>query len=357
MKVPTKPWTMMYKIYKELVPQVHRLLGEWRIKADRIPNPELRKQALISIETKAFHCEGGAVYALLAPPEQREDVLRFIIAYQTICDYLDGLCDWSDSQDPEDFFMLHQSLKHALLPGSEQDNYYKYREDQDDGGYLKELVDTCQQTLTAFPGFWNAQKDMEELSAYYRGLQVHKHVKKEDRIPRLTSWFDEHRHRLPTMEWYEFNACTGSTLGIFALAGYAARSPIAEMQSHSIKSAYFPYVQGVHILLDYFIDQQEDIADDELNFCAQYPNEEKMAARVRTFKQEAEKSVKKLPDASFHSMIIKGLFAIYLADEKVQTNPSMKKTAKRFIRFGGLPAVFFYANTWIYRRKSKEVYG
>ncbi|MGY4689156.1 tetraprenyl-beta-curcumene synthase family protein [Salibacterium sp. K-3] len=358
MKVPTTPWTMMYHIYREIIPDVHRLLGEWRKKAEEIPNTELRKQALDSIENKAFHCEGGAVYAMFTSDEKRrENLLRFIIAYQTICDYLDGLCDWSESQNPDDFQMLHQALKHALAPGSDVQNYYMYREDQDDGGYLKALVETCQETLVELPGFWSAQEYMEELSLYYRTLQVHKHVQKEDRIPRLTAWFEEMKPILPDIEWYEFNACTGSTLGIFALGAYASRSHMAEIQARSIKSAYFPYVQGVHILLDYFIDQQEDIADDELNFCAQYDDEEKMVERVRFFKKEAERSVRKLPDAAFHSLVVKGLFAIYLADEKVQTDLSMKKTAKRFIRFGGLPAAFFYVNTWMYRRNSKDVYG
>ncbi|MDQ0298499.1 tetraprenyl-beta-curcumene synthase [Salibacterium salarium] len=356
MNTPTKPWTLMYTIYKETVPDVHRIMGEWRARAAQIPNDELRRQALVSMETKAFHCEGGAAYSLLAK-NKRKDLLRFIIAYQTICDYLDNLCDWSDSQDPDDFEMLHESLKHALAPGTPTDNYYKYRKDQDDNGYLKELVETCQSSLVTFPGFSNVQENMEELSAYYRGLQVHKHVVKKDREPRLTTWFERNRAHLPEMTWYEFNACTGSTLGIFAMAGHAARSHLAKIQADSIKSAYFPYVQGIHILLDYFIDREEDIEDDELNFCAQYPDEEKMAERIRYFKQQAEKSVSVLPDAKFHSMIIKGLIAIYLADEKVQTNPAMKKTANQFIRFGGLPTAFFYLNTWIYRRKSKEILG
>ncbi|SFP53347.1 tetraprenyl-beta-curcumene synthase [Salibacterium halotolerans] len=355
--VPATPWTMMYSIYREIIPEVHRLLGQWREKAEQIPNPELRRQALISIENKAFHCEGGGVYAMFAPESRRENVLQFIIAYQTICDYLDGLCDWSESQNPDDFHMLHKALKHALAPGHEVENYYFYREDQDDAGYLKDLVETCQSFLVTFPGFWNVQKYMEELSHHYRTLQVHKHVKKEERVPRLTAWFDEVKEEFPDIRWYEFNACTGSTLGIFALGAYAARSHLADVQARSIKSAYFPYVQGVHILLDYFIDQQEDIADDELNFCAQYDDEQEMVERVRYFKKEAERKVRKLPDARFHSLIVKGLFAIYLADEKVQTEPSMKKTAKQFIRFGGLPAAFFYINTWVYRRSSKSIYG
>ena len=61
---------------------------------------------MASIETKTFHCEGGALYALLAEAH-RDDAIRFIVAYQTISDYLDNLCDRSTSLDPEDFTLLH----------------------------------------------------------------------------------------------------------------------------------------------------------------------------------------------------------------------------------------------------------
>ncbi|SDH64235.1 tetraprenyl-beta-curcumene synthase [Alteribacillus persepolensis] len=359
MKAPTKVWTLMYKIYKEVIPEVHQILGSWKKRAEDIPDPELREHALGSIDKKAFHCEGGGVYALLTRKEKRTDLLQFIVAYQTISDYLDSLCDWSDSQDPEDFRLLHTSMKHALDPDAKNDtDYYKLHQAQDDGGYLKELVATCQTMLKTFPGFSHAQEEMEELSAYYRDLQVYKHVAKEDREPLLQDWFQKYNKRLPEMTWYEFGACAGSTLGIFTLAAYASRSHIANVQAQSIKQAYFPYVQGLHILMDYFIDQEEDIRDGELNFCAYYEDEETLVKRVRYFKEQAMKSVEKLPDATFHAMIIKGVVAIYLADDKVQTNPALKATANRFIRFSGLPTLFFYVNSWwVYRQKTKELEG
>lgn len=52
-------WTMTTKIILHVRPDVHRYLQEWKKRAENIPDPELRRQALMSIETKAFHCEGG----------------------------------------------------------------------------------------------------------------------------------------------------------------------------------------------------------------------------------------------------------------------------------------------------------
>ena len=89
-------WMMTTKIILRVRPDVRRHLQEWKTRAEKIPDPELRRQALMSIETKDFHCEGGAVYALLAG-DHYDEAIRFIVAYQTISDYLDNLCDRSTS--------------------------------------------------------------------------------------------------------------------------------------------------------------------------------------------------------------------------------------------------------------------
>ncbi|SDJ18341.1 tetraprenyl-beta-curcumene synthase family protein [Natribacillus halophilus] len=344
MKVPTKPWTLLYRIRQETLPAAHDELDKWKEKASEIPNEELREQALASIEAKTFHCEGGTVYGLLAEEGRQADVIRFIVAYQTISDYLDNLCDRSTSLDERDFRSLHRSMYHALTPGEEPDNYYEYREEQDDGGYLASLVTTCQDVLKDLPGFADAQEAMRRLSAYYCDLQVYKHIDKSQREDRLESWFAQHKQDLPPMTWYEFSACSGSTLGIFCLAAYTSRRKMMADEVSEMKNAYFPWVQGLHIMLDYFIDQVEDREEEDLNFVFYYENEEEMVQRFRHIKESAEASIQTLPDWKFHQLINKGLIALYLSDKKVQEDKELKGTAKRFIRFGGLPTAFFYLN-------------
>jgi len=54
-KVPRYPWTLMIKTYGMVLPTVHRYVSGWKDRAGEIPDPELRKQALMSINTKTFH--------------------------------------------------------------------------------------------------------------------------------------------------------------------------------------------------------------------------------------------------------------------------------------------------------------
>src|SRR5512136_2650890 len=116
MSVPVAPWTITARFTCSVIPRVHRWLDFWTDRARVIPDGELRRQALMSIEKKTFHCEGGGIYSVLAG-DYADDAIRFIVAYQTISDYLDNLCDRSTSLNPEDFRALHESMFHALTPG------------------------------------------------------------------------------------------------------------------------------------------------------------------------------------------------------------------------------------------------
>ena len=349
MKAPTSPWTMMTKVYFNVLPDVHCYLGKWKERARQIPDPELQIQALTSIKTKTFHCEGGAIFGLLAG-EKRSEAIRFIVAYQTISDYLDNLCDRSTSLDPGDFRALHESMFHALTPEARCINYYRFRSEQDDGGYLEALVKTCQEILERLPAYDRISSALYELAGYYCDLQVHKHVKVEERVPRLKNWFETHRDDLPEMSWYEFSACSGSTLGIFCLVVYAFQDDCSDDLISQVKDAYFPWVQGLHILLDYFIDQEEDRLNGDLNFCFYYRSDDEMSKRLAHFLEQADKSISRLPHSKFHQMINRGLIGIYLADKKVRKQERVRLMVKNIIRLGGWPTFFFYLNGWIYRR-------
>ncbi len=349
MRVPTNLFSMARLTIHGVLPCVHRYLNGWKEKARKIPDPELRGQALASIETKTFHCEGGAVLALLADDRWKE-AIRFIVAYQTISDYLDNLCDRSTSLDPDDFRALHESMRHALTPGAPIENYYRFRREQEDGGYLSALVKTCQFALERHPAYGKIAPALHELAGYYCDLQVHKHVSSEERLPRLQAWFEMHRRGLPEMSWYEFAACTGSTLGIFCLFSHGLQEDFPEDLARRLKEAYFPWVQGLHILMDYFVDQEEDRLGGDLNFCFYYDNEKQMEDRFAHFFEQADMGIARLPFSKFHRMIIRGLLAVYLSDRKVDAQERVRRLARKMIRRTGGATLFFFLHAWFYRR-------
>lgn len=353
MSVPAAPWTITARITCSVIPSVHRYLDFWADRATAIPDGELRRQALMSIKTKTFHCEGGGIYSVLAGPD-RDEAIRFIVAYQTISDYLDNLCDRSTSLDPADFTALHDSMRDALTPGSPVQDYYRYRKEQEDGGYLADLVRTCQEVLSKVPAYPAVGSYLGELEGYYADLQVHKHVRIEERVDRLQRWFASNGVGLSDLTWYEFAASSGSTLGIFALVASSFDPSFSAGKARAIKEAYFPWVQGLHILMDYLVDQEEDLIGGDLNFCSYYENDSILVARLTRFLEEADRAVSGLPHHGFHRLVCHGLVGLYLADRKVSGQARVRRLAGKMIREGGGTVLFFFLFCWVFRRVKRR---
>lgn len=344
---PRGPVSLMRRVYKYILPEVRAELARWRMVAESIPDPELRKQALDSMAGKQFHCEGGGVYAA-ANLEQRHVLIPLIVALQTISDYLDNLCDRSTSLDADDFRLLHRSMLDAVTPDAPMCNYYALRDNQEDGGYLQALVGQCQSAVAQLPAYPRVMDYVRELVGLYGDLQVYKHIAHSQREQRLLNWWNAHAAQYPQLHWNEFAAATGSTLGMFMLFLAASDASLDDRQARSIRDNYFPSICGLHILLDYLIDQAEDKVGGDLNFCSYYDDQRMLNERMELMVQAARQSADRLPFGHFHRMIVEGLVALYLSDPKVKGQSDVKVTARRLMKGSPWTRVFFWLNShWI----------
>lgn len=344
--------TLMHRVYKYVLPAVNEQLESLVQLANRIPNQELKTQALASIRDKKFHCQGGGVYAIFNL-NATETLLKLIVSLQTISDYLDNLCDRSTSLDADDFRLLHQSMLDAVTPTAIPVNYYQLREEQDDGGYLHHLVTTCQQMIKKLPSYELVHKDVTELVGLYCDLQVYKHITKLEREPKLIEWWASNKEKAPLLKWNEFSAATGSTLGMFNLFMAASHKGLTVETVEQMKRSYFPYVCCLHIMLDYLIDQQEDKIGGDLNFCNYFKSESEMIQRIGWIVEKAREDVTHLPQANVHRLIIEGLLALYLSDPKVSEQSDVKKIRKQLMKNSPLTRLFFLLNSvWIRNKQA-----
>jgi tetraprenyl-beta-curcumene synthase len=150
------------------------------------------------------------------------------------------------------------------------------------------------------------------------------------------------------LHWNEFAAATGSTLGVFMLFLAAADPHLSTKQVINIRDAYFPYVCGLHILLDYLIDKEEDRLGGDLNFCSYYENMETAVQRIGHMVMQSRNKVAKLDVPPFHRMIIEGLLALYLSDPKVRNQPEVRSISKQLMKNSPMTRIFFWMNSlWI----------
>ena len=332
-----------------IFPLVDEELDRWRLKAKACPDGILAAQALASIGDKRFHAQGGSVYALY-PGVEKRGFVALVVALQTISDYLDNLCDRVGLEDEKAFRQLHLAMTEALSPGVKPSDYYAFYPHREDGGYLVELVMECQQHLAKLPGYPLVQGDVLYLAGLYSELQTYKHLPLALREEKMSQWLDPHLADYPDLSRWEFAAATGSTLGMFMLCATASNPRLSPKEVAQIREVYFPWISGLHILLDYFIDQQEDEGTGDLNFVAYYQERQECGERLGWFLEKSLKHAKKLSHPLFHLTVLEGLLAMYLSDPKAGQEPA-RAVSVQLLRTAGPRTGLLHGLCRLLRRK------
>lgn len=344
-----------------VLPLVSRELSHWKDAASRIPDGELRRQALSSLDKKRFHCVGGAVLALTCRPRTR-DLVRCIVAIQTVSDYLDNLCDrMSGDPDHANFALLHEAMMCCVDPDRPTRDYYGLcRTDLGDGGYLDSLVETSRSVLRALPNYLKARKTVCDLARLYCELQATKHLERSVRDDLMEEWFalraaqEPWSGRCGGLKWWEFGAAAGSTLGMFSLICASGKEDLRQEDVLALDNAYFPSISGLHILLDYYIDQDEDRLGGDLNFVSYYPSLDAADEALVRFIRRAIADADALtdPDRDVHLAVVKGLLAMYLSDPKIKRQ-GFSRRAEKMISAAGRDTAFLRKSCGIVRRISR----
>lgn len=287
----------------------------------------LREHAVEAITTKRFHCEGGVAYATLL--DDPGPIITGIVALQTIADYLDTICDRGTSDDGADYRQLHGAMLDAVEIGPRRGSYYALHPQHDDGGYLAALVEATRRSGEQLPGFAAVSAAVAERVVRFADLQEYKHLRPPSvGIAAMVRWYAGHRR--PGLDWWEFAAACGSTLGMFALMRLAVRGVPSTVEIRQTIDAYVPWICSFHILLDYLIDQEEDVTVNEINLVAPYPDEVTRRERLIWLYRQARAAAKSLPDPGFHLWVVDGLPGSYLADPKANL-PSQRDTTRALL--------------------------
>ncbi|WP_006718307.1 tetraprenyl-beta-curcumene synthase family protein [Desulfitobacterium metallireducens] len=334
---------------KEVFPQVKKELRFWRLRAKKVPDLVLSKQALDSLQRKAFHCLGGCIFALY-PRADRDAMIEFIVAYQTISDYLDNLVDATQVQDEEAFTQLHRAMNEALDPEAKHSYYYAKYPQREDGGYLDQLVSTCQANLQSLPSYPVVKAELSWLASLYSSLQTYKHLNLEVREEKMLSWLSQNQVNYPEVSIWELAAATGSTLGIYCLVAAAHRPGLTAEEVEQIKQAYFPWISALHILLDYYIDLVEDRETKQLNFVQYYTNISEREERLGLILRESLERTQHLGYPKFHQTVVEGLLAMYLSDPKTKIE-ELSGGARALLLSGGIEIRILYGMCMLLRKK------
>jgi tetraprenyl-beta-curcumene synthase len=301
----------------EIYPQVQRELAGWKRYAQTIPDPVLRAQALHKLTVERLNPEAAAFFAVLAPRHERPGVVRLIVAYQLLYDYLDAVNELPGCTSLRNGLQLHRALVDAVLPDRQTADYYRHNLRCKDGGYLHALAETCKRLVRTLAA--SARIESLLLHAVQRvgEAQSHNHAIASDGEGGLVAWCLQHATGGDYL-WWEVAAGGISCLAIHALFALAADPASTIEDAARVDAAYFPPVCAISALLDSLADHYSDLGTTNHSFTARYRDSAHAAERFVAIAAHATDLISALRNDRSHAIILAGIVVFYLSSPTVR---------------------------------------
>jgi tetraprenyl-beta-curcumene synthase len=303
-----------------IFPLARAEVRRWRRRAERIPDPVLRAHARETLAGEHRNAESAAVFALLAARANREAVVRLLVGYQLMYDYLDTLSEQPAGDPLANGRQLHRALSAAVSPGAAGADYYAHHGRGADGGYLAELVAACAGGLAGLPSGRLVEAGLLRSVALAAESQSRNHAAMlSGEAPALARWAARATPRGSDLRWWETAAAAGSSLATHALLAAAGDPALTGSQADRIERAYWPWVNALNTLLESLADQLDDAASGNHSYVSHYGSGVVMALRLATISAHAARATRGLPRHDEHALVLAGMVAFYLAAPGART--------------------------------------
>lgn len=336
-------------------PAASRELEQWREQASRIPDERLREDALESIALKRDNAQGAAIFCIL--PKRREPrLLKLLVAYQTLWDYLDNVSERGAILGSKNGYQLHRALVEALDPDAPISDYYRHHSEHTDGGYIRELVLTCRRCCQSLPAYSRVRSPILD-GVRHCAIQGINHLPEHHQREReLKAWAvqQEAVYTHLKLRWFELTAAASAFLP-HALLALAAEPLHDGAHVAQIGFTYFPWMALSIAMLDSYVDAGKDLATGSHSYIAHYENPQVMCERLREILASTLHEAGKSPNGSRHVLLAASMMAMYLSNADQQ---SLELTQQIALGGGSLTRLLIpAARLWrtFDRRRTRDV--
>jgi tetraprenyl-beta-curcumene synthase len=317
------------------LPAVSGEIGAWTALARTIPDAPIREDALSSIKSKRGHADGAALFWIL--PRRRDlNLLRLLVAYQTIWDFLDTVNERGAAAGAGtgNGLQLHAALVDALDPTAPISDYYRHHPWRDDGGYLRTLVETCRRACAGLPSYGRVKPLVVREARRAQVLALNHDTDPCDRDEALRVWAGREFAADRSASWFELSGAASASLTIHAFLALAARPACSETEIRRTCSAYFPWISGVATMLDSYVDQAEDELNGDHRYVGHYASTSAAGERLRALVARSTSEARRLRNGHRHAVITSCMIAMYLSKDSART-PEMRASTASLVRAGG----------------------
>lgn len=312
---------------------VSRETRRWRQRAAAIPDTTLREDALHSLDHKRGHADGAALFTIL--PRRREPgLLRMLVAYETIVDYLDNVSERNPTY--ENGQQLHGALADALNPDRPLVDYYRHHPWKDDGGYLLALVTVCREGCRALPSFERIRNPVGREARRALVLGINHEPEPAVRDAALRAWAAREFPYERELTWFELGGAASATLVVLVLLTLAVEPDLTERDVAAAYTAYWPWIVLATTMLDSYVDQAEDHATGNHSYIAHYGDAKAATRRISLSIERAFDSARSLRYEHRHTLIVGCMIAMYLSKDSARSPAHRASTTELLEASGSL---------------------
>lgn len=315
------------------LPTVAREERRWKALACAIPDGPIRADALSALRDKRGQTDGAALFSIL-PRDRSPNLLRLLVAYQIIWDFLDSASERGAHVGVANGRQLHLALIDALDPARPISDYYRHHPWHEDGGYLKTLVSACRECCARLPSYERVRPLVLEEAHRAQVLALNHEPDPARRDSLLEAWASSEFPQGHEASWFELSGAASAGLTIFALLALASEPICSESELTRTRRAYFPWTSTLAAMLDSYVDQTEDAANGDHSYIAHYLTPDLASQHVCQMVQRCLHEARALENSEKHILIVTSMAAMYLSKDSAST-PAMRKMTKRIVNAGG----------------------
>jgi tetraprenyl-beta-curcumene synthase len=317
-------------------PCVCHEVRHWRRRAEEIPDPVLRRLALVNLAAERRNLDGAAAFAAFVPPAFRLAVVRAQVAFQVAYDYVDTLAEQPSADPIRNGYHLHRALLAALDPASPHVDYYAHHPHREDAGYLDDVVDSCRTALRLLPSYAVVAEHALRAAARIASYQSLNLNESQGDHAALARWAGAQTPSRVDLRWWETAASAGSSLGVFVLIAAAADPVVCAEEAAAVERAYFPWIGSLHSLLDSLVDRREDASAGQRSLLDYYSSPTEVAARMGLLAAESLRLIRALPSDRRHVLVLAAMAGHYLSAPEASLPDALPTTRSVLETMGGL---------------------
>lgn len=291
-----------------------------------MPPGPLRDDALDALHRKRGQSDGAALFSVL-PRQRNHYYLRLLVAYQVIWDYLDSVSERGAAAGLANGRQLHLALVDALDPAGETRDYYCHSPWQNDGGYLRALVDTCRECCSRLPSYARVRHLVLRDACRAEILALNHELDAARRDAALKAWADREFPAGHEAEWYELTGAASAGLATFALFALACEPDCTNAEIARTHAVYFPWASAVACMLDSYADKTEDAENGNHSYIAHYPTFEIGVTKICLLARRCLDELHTLKNSETHVVIASSMIALYLSKDSARA-ASMRESSR-----------------------------